>query len=310
MGVDFFNGEAPSMARRMLVTAMATSWLALSRTRPGDVPPERLVEQLRDIERTAGGRLGAYILDTRTRAAFGWRHGERFAHCSSFKMSLAAMVLKLGDDGKADLGEVLRWTQADVLPVSPVTEVNTERGLDVEALARATLVTSDNTAANVLLRRFGGPQALTSFWRSLGDTVSRLDRYEPELNETPPGTTLDTTTPEAMATTTAALVHGDALSPASRSKLTSWMADVRTGSQRLRAGFPLGWKSGDKTGTGIGRTRHTYVDIAYGGPASRPPLIVAAYFEPATLAAPMDPLSTRVLAQVGRVAASSLADAP
>ncbi|MBK8630610.1 MAG: serine hydrolase [Sphingomonadales bacterium] len=193
-----------------------------------------------------------------------------------------------------------------MLSVSPVTKAHIEQGLSVEELARATLVTSDNTAANVLLRRFGGPPALTAFWRSLGDSVSQLDRFEPELNEVPLGTTLDTTTPKAMAMTTAALVHGDALTPASKGKLKAWMTDAQTGTQRIRAGFPADWQSGDKTGTGTGKTKHTYVDIAFGGPARRAPLIITAYFEPDRLVEPMDPVSLGALAEVGRTAALDL----
>ena len=264
------------------------------------------VRRLRDVEETAQGRLGVYVFDTHSNKGFGWRENERFAHCSSFKMSLAAMVLSKADHGDAVLGEVLRWRSWDILSVSPVTEAHIDQGLSVEELARATLVTSDNTAANVLLRRFGGPPALTTFWRSLGDSVSQLDRLEPELSDVPAGTTLDTTTPKAMAMTTAALVHGDALSPASKGKLIAWMADVQTGKQRIRAGLPKDWQSGDKTGTGIGKTKHTYVDIAFGGPARRAPLIITAYFEPDHLVEPMDPISLGVLAEVGRIAALDL----
>lgn len=166
---------------------------------------------LRAVEQRANGRLGAYIWDPAGRTGFGWRESERFAHASSFKMSLAAMMLAKADKGEIDLAETLRWTKQDMLPVSPVTAAHIDAGLSVSELAQGTLVTSDNTAANVLMRRFGGPAELTRFWRSLGDKVSRLDRYEPELNVIPPGTELDTTTPAAMAATTAALVHGNAL---------------------------------------------------------------------------------------------------
>jgi beta-lactamase class A len=264
------------------------------------------VAELRAVEQRANGRLGAYVLDPVRGTGFGWRENERFAHCSSFKMSLAAMVLAGADSGEIDLAEVLRWTREDMLSVSPVTAANLDKGLSVKELAHATLVTSDNTAANVLLRRFGGPAQLTRFWRSLGDGVSRLDRYEPELNVTPPATELDTTTPAAMAATTAALIHGDALTLESRALLKAWMAEVRTGHDRIRAGFPSAWESGDKTGTGIGDAKHTYVDLAFGGPAGREPLIVTAYFEPARLVEPMDPVATAALADVGRIAAASL----
>ena len=283
-----------------------TALLLTGASRPLAVDMAARVADLRALERRAQGRLGAYVLDPVRRVWFGWRANERFAHCSSFKMSLAAMMLAKADRKEIDLAEVLHWTKADMLGVSPVTEARIDTGLAVEDLARATLVTSDNTAANVLLRRFGGPAQLTRFWRSIGDTVSRLDRYEPELNVTPPGTELDTTTPAAMAATTAALINGKALSPASRAKLMAWMREVRTGRDRIRSGFPAGWDSGDKTGTGIGNTKHTYVDLAFGGPAGRAPLIVTAYFEPARLVEPMDPVATAALAEVGRIAAASL----
>jgi beta-lactamase class A len=283
-----------------------TALLLTGASRPAVANIAARVADLRALERRAKGRLGAYVLDPVRGVRFGWRENERFAHCSSFKMSLAAMILAKADRREIDLAEMLHWTKADMLGVSPVTEARIDTGLAVEDLARATLVTSDNTAANVLLRRFGGPVQLTRFWRSIGDDVSRLDRYEPELNQTPPGTELDTTTPAAMAATTAALIHGKTLSRASRAKLKAWMTEVRTGRDRIRSGFPAGWDSGDKTGTGIGKTRHTYVDLAFGGPAGRTPLIVTAYFEPARLVEPMDPVATAALAEVGRIAAANL----
>lgn len=267
---------------------------------------QQWIAALKDIEAKANGRLGAYVLDTQTGAGFGWRTEERFAHCSSFKLSLAAMVLRMAERGEADLTEMLRWTEKDMMANSPVTEKAIATGLSVEALAKGTLITSDNTAANVLLNRFGGPKAMTAFWRSLGDTVSQLDRLEPALNETPGGTTLDSTTPEAMAHTVAKMVHGDALTPPNRAKLKAWMADVQTGNKRIRAGLPADWESGDKTGTGFTDTKQTYVDLAYAGPKGRAPLIITGYFEPAMLSEDMDPAAMAVLADVGRLAARSL----
>lgn len=294
------------MNRRIVLKGLAASILVACDSDRGQASVlEEVTKELRTLEENAGGRLGAYIFDMQTDTGFGYRDGERFAHCSSFKMSLAAMVLKMSEDGQIDLSERLHWSTTDMLHVSPVTKANLETGLTVEQLAHATLVTSDNTAANVLLKRFGGPARLTAFWASLGDSVSRLDRYEPALNETPPGTELDTTTPKAMAHTTAALVHGSALSITNRAKLQAWMTEVQTGTQRIRAGFPRDWRSGDKTGTGIGAAKHTYVDIAFGIPPGRAPIIVTAYFEPEKLVEPMDPIAVGVLADVGRLAALS-----
>ena len=300
------------LTRRMLLSGIVFCTLsscgpkALVRTGTTDTN-RGLGEELRLLEVAANGRLGAYVYDIETGQSFGWRESERFAHASSFKLSLAAMVLALGERGTIDPGEVLQWTEADMMWVSPVTRANIATGLSMRELARATLVASDNTAANVLLRRLGGPKALTAFWRSTGDQVSRLDRYEPDLNNVPLGTTLDSTTPMAMGNTVARLVTGKVLSAENTATLREWMMQVRTGMDRIRAAFPDNWVAGDKTGTGIGDNVHTYVDVAFGAPADRLPLIVTAYFEPANLVEPMDPVSVKVLADVGRLAVRSIA---
>jgi beta-lactamase class A len=265
-----------------------------------------LAKALEALEAKSGGRLGVFVLDTQTGTRTGWRAGERFAHCSSFKLSLAAMFLSMSDRGEIDLAERLHWTEADLLHHSPVTVRHVATGLTIEELAHGTLVTSDNTAANVLLKRAGGPQMLTQFWRALGDNVSRLDRYEPEMNMVPLGTELDTTTPEAMADTLAKLVTGDVLRAKTRDKLNAWMAEVQTGTRRIRAGLPAGWIAGDKTGTGIGELAETYVDIAYAGPADRKPLIITAYYNPGKRSDMISPEAEAVLAQVGHLAARSI----
>ena len=46
---------------------------------------------------------------------------------------------------------------------------------------------SANTAANLLVKRLGGPSAVTAFARLAGDETFRLDRWETELNSATPG---------------------------------------------------------------------------------------------------------------------------
>src|SRR5690606_18303721 len=105
---------------------------------------------------------------------------------------------------------------------------------------------------NILLRHIGGPQALTAFWRALGDDVTRLDRYEPDLNTSQGEDARDTTTPAAMARTMSAILTGPVLAPVSRERLIGWTIASRTGLERLRGGFPPEWRAGDKTGTYAG----------------------------------------------------------
>ena len=207
-------------------------------------------DTLAGIEREAQGRLGVAMLDTGSGLALGWRQDERFAMASTFKLVLAGWMLALVDQGKERLDNRVRYASSDVVAYSPVSgpRAGDGGGLTVGELCAATVSLSDNTAANVLMARHGGPAGFTAFVRSLGDDVTRLDRTEPTLNEAAVGDPRDTTTPLAMLHTMRKLALGDTLTPASRAWLQRWMVETSTGDKRLRAGAP-GWKVGDKTGT-------------------------------------------------------------
>jgi beta-lactamase class A len=258
------------------------------------------------LEAKSGGRLGVYIFDTESGNSIGHRIDQRFAMCSTFKLSLAAAVLQMAEKGKAELTTVIPYTKADLVPNSPVTTENLiTGGMTLEALAKATQMTSDNTAANLLMRHIGGPAAMTAFWRSLGDTVSRADRYEPEMNFVPAGEVRDTTSPQAIARSMAKFLTTDLLSAPSQEKLLSWMADTKTGTKRIRAGLPQSWRQGDKTGTGSSKHYNSkYNDIAIFWPPGRPPVIVTAFFEADGRYDDMRDADQAVLAEVGRIAAA------
>lgn len=261
---------------------------------------------LAELEKTSGGRLGVYILDTGTGKATGYRADERFALASTFKLSLAAMILKMAEEGKVKLDQKIPYSKADLLPNSPVTEANVDKGsLTVEELARGTQVTSDNAAANLLLAHIGGPQKVTAFWRSLGDETSRLDEIEGELNSATRDKAEDTTSPGAMARSVAKILTGDTLSAASREKLRGWMEATETGKNRIRAGLPKGWRVGNKTGTMSDKQIGNQLnDVAIIWREGKAPLIVAVYYEPGSFGDGSKAKDEAVLAEVGRIAAS------
>jgi beta-lactamase class A len=227
-----------------------------------------------DVERASGGRLGVAVLDLQANTRFGYRADERFPMCSTFKASLAGLVLQRVDRGQERLDRVIAYGPEAVVNYSPATGKHVGGGLSVGALCEAAVTLSDNTAANLLIDAVGGPPAVTAFWRSLGDTVTRLDRYETDMSEAKPGDVRDTTSPAAMLGSLRKLALGDALSAASRAQLTNWLVANQTGGARLRAGLPQGWRVGDKTGSGgFGTTN----DIAVIWPPGREPLLIAAY---------------------------------
>lgn len=186
--------------------------------------------------------------NVRTGRSVRYRADERFPVCSLFKTLAVAAVLRDLPEGTPD--RRVFWTAADVVENSPVTQEHVADGMTIAELSAAAIQRSDNTAGNLLLRELGGPAALTRFARSVGDRVTRLDRWEPELNSAEPDRITDTTSPYAIGRTYARLVLGDALAPADRRRLTDWMLGTVTSANRFRAGLPPTWTLADKTGGG------------------------------------------------------------
>lgn len=295
----------PDPLRRALLQAMAVAAaLPLAGRSAGPDPgTRRLEEALAQLEQTSGGRLGVGVLDADSGRSAGWRADERFGLCSTFKLLLAAVILREADAGRLALDEVLPYAREDLVPNSPVTEAQLAAGgMRVEALAHATQTTSDNLAANLLMKRLGGPQALTSKLREMGDPTTRLDRWEPEMNRVPPGEERDTSTPRALAAIVARIFGNELLTPDSRQRLREWTIATTTGTRRLRAGLPRDWTVGDKTGTGYapGMGNKTN-DIAIVWRAGRAPLVVTAYYESPGYFERIRAEDEALLAQVGKL---------
>jgi beta-lactamase class A len=271
---------------------------------PDQSPAGRLAAELRLIEADAGGTLGVEIFDTVSGMSLGLNQDRRFGHASSFKFSLAALLLQRHAAGTINADKHVMWSEADMLSPAPFTRERIATGATLRELARATQTTSDNPAANILLRQMGGPAGLTAFWRSIGDEASRMDRYEPENNLVPSSEFRDTATPAAMARNVAKIIYGDVLPEAERAKLKGWMIETQTGVRRVRAGLPEGWVAGDKTGTSglIGGTEYNYIDIGFAeGPKGQPPLTFTCYFRDRQTEDDLLPRGELALARVGKV---------
>jgi beta-lactamase class A len=232
------------------------------------------------IRSRVGGRVGVYILDTQSQLELAFNAGERFAMCSTFKLLLAAAVLRRVDTGTLALDDKLPLRPEDLLAHAPVTSLHlTEGSMSVRDLCAAAVTVSDNPAANILLGATGGPAELTQFLRGIGDRVTRLDRTELELNTNLPGDPRDTTTPQAMVRSMEQVLLGEVLSTQSKLQLIAWLRQSTSGLARLRAGLPAQWKAGDKTGTGANGATN---DVMVGWPPGRSAVIGAVYLSEST----------------------------
>ncbi|MGA5898852.1 class A beta-lactamase [Streptomyces venetus] len=267
------NGLRPSR-RTALVLGTAAALAAGGGTAFASPGTGGVAARLREIELEHTARLGVYARNLRTGRTVAYRAGERFPMASVFKtLAVAAVLRDLDRDGEF-LARRVHYTQdyVDESGYSPVTEDNVATGMTVGELCDATIRFSDNTAGNLLLKELGGPTAVTRFCRSLGDRVTRLDRWEPELNSAEPWRTTDTTTARAIGLTYARLVLGDALEPRDRARLTDWLLRNTTSIDRFRKGLPADWLLADKTGGGRYGTNN---DVGITWPPDGPPIVMS-----------------------------------
>ncbi|SCC21042.1 class A beta-lactamase [Kosakonia oryziphila] len=235
----------------------------------------RLANVVHLQEQQLGARIGVAVLDTASSKTVSYRGDERFPLNSTHKALLCGALLSKVDKGELALTESTQFPRSALVEYSPITEkfVAPAR-INWQQLCSAAVSYSDNTAANLLAQKLGGPAAITQYLQTLGDSVTRLDRVEPELNSAVPGDERDTTTPLAVSRTLQKLTLGTALKPGSRAQLIQWMREDKVADALLRSTLPAGWTIADKTGAGDFGSR-SIISVVW--PKNSTPRIVVIY---------------------------------
>jgi beta-lactamase class A len=129
------------------------------------------------------GVLGVGLMNLESGQSFITNPDRPFPMQSVFKLPLAAAALAEVDAGRLSLTERLTLLEEQLSPpYSPIAAAwPGRRDYTVEALLEATLVESDNTAADVLMKRIGGPGVVTAWLDAKRVPGIRVDRYEREL---------------------------------------------------------------------------------------------------------------------------------
>jgi beta-lactamase class A len=215
----------------------------------------------------------------------------RFPLQSVFKAFMAAAALSEVDAGRLKLSEPITLSDEDLSigdgainrawPRPPGGRRMTLAAVDLIALA---VQRSDNTAADTIMQRIGGPAAVTAWLHGKGVSEISINRYErelqPELSGMPPFRpdwidrrawleARDAVAPQAREAATARyladprdtatllssleflsrLAQGQLLSATSTRLLLRLMTDSETGLGRLKAGLPGGSSLAHKTGS-------------------------------------------------------------
>lgn len=274
---------------RTLTLLLITSTFSLTHASP-------LLEVVKTVEQRLDARVGVTLYDSATGETWDYQGDARFPMTSTFKTLACAALLARVDGGTEDLDRRVTFNKDDLVTYSPVTQTRTgEPGMTLGEICEATMATSDNTAANLVLNAIGGPGNVTGFVRALGDKVTRLDRTEPTLNEATPGDPRDTTTPNAMVGNLRKLVLSDTLANDSRNRLISWLKGNRVSDNLLRSALPRDWQIGDRSGAG-GYGSRSIAAVLW--PPNSEPLILAIYITETE--ASFDERN-KAIAEIGRV---------
>jgi len=276
-------GPKATLSRRGMLAAAPAGLLAaceaklpttLSQTPPIDIAAlARAVEQI--AARARPGVLGVALANLESGQAYLFNGERRFPMQSVFKLPLAAAALAETDAGRARLDERIVILEEQLSPPhSPIAAAwPARRDFSFQALLETVLVDSDNTAADVLMKRIGGPGAVTAWLAARRLPEVRVDRYERELQceahgmpsfrpawrtpeafaaaraavpETIRATAQrryltdprDTATPRGMIEFLRMLDQDELVEPASGRLLLSLMSRGERGGARIRAGLP------------------------------------------------------------------------
>lgn len=283
-----------TLDRRSTLAALPALWLAACEPRMpltvSTTPKIDITGFDQAVTRIAAacvpGVLGVGLLNLESGETYLFNGARLFPMQSVFKLPLAAAFLAEADAGRAALDELFVLTEEQLSPPwSPIAAAwpNPQRYTAAELL-RAILVDSDNTAADVLMKRIGGPGAVTAWLagRRLGEI--RVDRYERELQceahglppfrpawrttdgfgraeaAVPAATRLaalrrymadprDTATPRAMLDFLQVLDREELIAPKSSQRLLELMGQSTGGAARIAAALPKGSFLAHRPGT-------------------------------------------------------------
>jgi beta-lactamase class A len=240
--------------------------------------------ELERIAKSIDGRVGACAADGATVVCVNG--DRRYSLQSVMKLLVSIAAMDAVDRGKWTLDDVVIVRRADLsLYVQPIAKLVTLEGYrtTIADLIRRAVVDSDSAAADIMIARLGGTQAVQAVLDRHHITGVRIDRDERHLQtqiggidwrpefvdparlnaafdavpdakkdaaykryQTDPR---DTATAAGMTQLLQALAEGKLLSETSTRHLIDVMEQTVTFPNRLKAGVPHGWRLGHKTGS-------------------------------------------------------------
>lgn len=186
---------------------------------------------------------GVLFVDLDTGNYLNINETSTFSAASTIKIPILVAFFQAIDDGSLRLDEELTLKSSQIVPEAGLMQYDPP-GTRYTALevATAAIVSSDNTATNMLIDRLGGVETLNQKFQSWGLTQTVLNNPLPDLGGT------NTTSPSDLAKLISAIDRGNLISMPSRDRLLEIMRATENDSL-LPQGLGEGATIAHKTGT-------------------------------------------------------------
>lgn len=190
-----------------------------------------------------GTEAGVMLLDLDTQAYVDVNAANPFPAASTIKFPVLVAFFQDVDAGKIQLNELLEMRQAQVAKEAGSMQYQPV-GTKFSAIETATqmMVSSDNTATNMLIDRLGGIAALNQRFKDWGMSNTVLENPLPDIQGS------NITTPKDLAALMNQVQQGQLVSMKSRDRLLEIMRQIENDSL-LPQGLGQGATIAHKTGT-------------------------------------------------------------
>jgi len=278
---------SPRLLHALLYTVVLAAPLP-AQARPADPGLERLRTELESFSAIAKGTLGIGVIHLESGRELFVNGATAFPMASTYKVPIAVQLLRLVDQGRLRLDEMVTLKPSDLHPGSgTISNLLDDPGvaLSQRNLLELMLLISDNSATDLVLKAAGGGAAVNARLAELGVSGISVDRptihliadaigvknLGPEEQWTRAGfgalagavsqadqaaareafyrDRRDTSTPEGMARLLAKIWRKETLSPAMTDLLLDIMYRCETGPARLKGVLPSWTRVAHKTGT-------------------------------------------------------------
>lgn len=243
---------------------------------------------LRQIVRATKGEIGVSLIHVESGAELFSFNGSRpFPMASVYKLPIAFEALAQISERRLAFDQLIVIRPSDVRDCCALSRRHPQGGitLTLRELLELTIIESDNTSGDAVLKVVGGPQAVERRLRAMGFTAINVDRYEGLIAFNMMGVThpppedewtletqrrlieqvsaqelraardrytrdpRDTATPDQMTAFLVRLQRGHLLRQPFNQLLLDLLERVRTGPQRLKGRLPPDTIVAHKTGT-------------------------------------------------------------